>query len=132
MVSVRAVAWQLAVFSLLCSFVVAQSSTTSLRGTVTDASGASVAHADVTLSNPERAVERAAKTGTEGEYEFLQVPPGTYRLDYVELRLPHLDQTGLQLLVNTPATANVKLEIGTTSETIEVTGETTVVNTTDA
>ncbi len=34
--------------------------------------------------------------------------------------------------MNTPATANVKLEIGTTSETIEVTGETTVVNTTDA
>ncbi len=79
MVSVRAVAWQLAVLSLLCSFVVAQSSTTSLRGTVTDASGASVAHADVTLSNPERAVERTAKTGSEGEYEFLQVPPGTYR-----------------------------------------------------
>jgi hypothetical protein len=132
MVSARAVAWQLGVFSLLCSFVLAQSSTTSLRGTVTDASGAAVAKGDVTLSNPERAVERTTKTGGSGEYEFLQVPPGTYRLSVKMTGFRTFEQTGIQLLVNTPATANVKLEIGTTSETIEVTGETTVVNTTDA
>jgi hypothetical protein len=132
MLTAKAVALRLFVFSLLCSFVWAQSSTTSLRGTVTDASGAAVAKADVTLSNPERAVERTTKTGGSGEFEFLQLPPGVYRLSVKMTGFRTFEQPGTQLLVNTPATANVKLEIGTTSETVEVTGETTVVNTTDA
>ncbi len=132
MLTAKAVALRLFVLSLLSSFAWAQSSTTSLRGTVTDSSGASVAKADVTLSNPERALERTTKTGAEGGFEFLQIPPGVYRLTVQMTGFRKFEQPGIQLLVNTPATANVKLEIGTTSETIEVTGETTVVNTTDA
>jgi hypothetical protein len=42
----------------LSNLVWAQSSTTSLRGTVTDASGAAVSRAKVSLSNPERAIEK--------------------------------------------------------------------------
>jgi hypothetical protein len=61
-------------------------------------------------------------------FKFLPV----YRLTVQMTGFRKFEQPGIQLLVNTPATANVKLEIGTTSETIEVTGETTVVNTTDA
>jgi hypothetical protein len=76
MLTAKAVALRLFVLSLLSSFAWAQSSTTSLRGTVTDSSGASVAKADVTLSNPERALERTTKTGAEGGFEFLQIPPG--------------------------------------------------------
>src|SRR6267142_2091637 len=132
MLTAKAVALRLFVLSLLSSFAWAQSSTTSLRGIVTDSSGASVAKADVTLSNPERALERTTKTGAEGGFEFLQIPPGVYRLTVQMTGFRKFEQPGIQLLVNTPATANVKLEIGTTSETIEVTGETTVVNTTDA
>jgi hypothetical protein len=132
MVSTRNLVLWFVVLSLLSSFTWAQSSTTSLRGTVTDASGATVSNADVTLSNPERAVERTTKTGAEGGFEFLQIPPGVYHLMVQMTGFRKFEQTGIQLLVNTPATINVKLEIGTTSETIEVTGETTVVNTTDA
>src|SRR4030095_8987501 len=132
MVSTRNLVLWFVVLSLLSSFAWAQSSTTSLRGTVTDASGATVSNADVTMSSPERAVERTTKTGAEGGFEFLQIPPGVYHLMVQMTGFRKFEQTGIQLLVNTPATINVKLEIGTTSETIEVTGETTVVNTTDA
>jgi hypothetical protein len=132
MLSARAVALQMVVLSLLSSSAWAQSSTTSLRGTVTDTSGATVAKADVTLSNPERAIERTTKTGAAGEFEFLQFTPGTYHLTIQMSGFRKFEQTGIQLLVNTPATVNVKLEVGATSETIEVTGEATVVNMTDA
>ena len=68
--------WLVSVFLLLMTHAWAQSSTTSIRGTVTDKSGAAIANAKVTLSNPERAIERTVNSNETGEYEFQQVPPG--------------------------------------------------------
>ena len=53
----------------------AQTSTTSVRGTVTDKSGAAIANAKVTLSNPQRGFERSTTTSPIGGYEFLQLTP---------------------------------------------------------
>src|SRR5690242_1207042 len=117
----------------LASVVVwAQSFTTSLRGTVTDASGAAVAAAKVTLSSPDRGIERTATTGAVGGYEFLQLLPGTYQLTVEMAGFRKFEQKGIQLLINTPSTVNVALAVGATSETVEVTGEAAQVNTTDA
>jgi hypothetical protein len=116
----------------LSSLVWAQSSTTSLRGTVTDKTGAAVSKAKVTLSNSERAIERTTTTSPEGGYEFLQVPPGTYRLTVEMTGFRRYEQKDIQLLVSTPATTNVTLQVGATAETIEVTAEQAIVNTTDA
>jgi hypothetical protein len=122
----------LIVLCLTTSFIWAQSSTTSLRGTVTDASGAAVAAAKVTLSSPERALERTVTTGAVGGYEFLQLPPGTYQLTVEMAGFRKYEQKSVQLLINTPTTVNVALAVGATSETVEVTGEAAQVNTTDA
>ena len=132
MLSVRAVAVRLVIGLLVSSFALGQSSTTSLRGTVSDASGAIVAKANVTLSNPERAIERTMNTGTDGGFEFLQILPGTYQLTVQMAGFRKFEHKSIQLLVNSPATLNVRLEVGTASETVEVTGEATLVNTTDA
>jgi len=56
----------------------AQTGTTSLRGTVTDRTGASVGEAKVTLDNLSQALHREAQTNDRGEYEFLALLPGTY------------------------------------------------------
>jgi hypothetical protein len=120
------------VIALATTLSWSQTSTTSLRGTVTDTSGAIVSAAKVTLSNPERAIERTTTTGAAGEYEFLQVPPGTYGLTVTKAGFRTSEQKNLQLLVSTPATANVSLMVGAVSETIEVTAEGALVNTTDA
>ncbi len=117
---------------ILSHLVWAQSSTTSLRGTVTDASGAAISRANVTLSNPERSLDRTTTTDPEGGYEFLQIAPGTYRLTVQVTGFKRYEQKDLQLLVSTPATANVRLEVGAVAETIEVTAEAAQVNTTDA
>lgn len=54
--------------------------TTSLRGTITDPSGGTVAGAQVVLTNNESKGERGATTGEQGEYQFLLLPPGSYAL----------------------------------------------------
>ncbi len=122
--------------ALLALLVVGSStwgqSTTSLRGTVVDPSGKAVAGASVVLANSESKTERTATTGEQGEYQFLLVPPGTYRLAVTASGFRRYEQTDLQLLVNTPATANVQLKIGATTETVTVSSEAPAINLVDA
>ena len=57
----------------------AQIGASSLSGTITDSTGASLANADVTLSASERDFTRAAKTGPDGTYVIPTLSPGRYR-----------------------------------------------------
>ena len=107
-------------------------STASLRGTITDPSGSVVTKATVTLAAPQAKTERTVVTGAQGEYQFLFLPPGTYTLTVTAPGFARYQQTGLQLLVNTPATANVRLKIGSATETMTVTGEAPPLNLVDA
>lgn len=110
----------------------AQVGTTSVRGTITDKSGAAVSGAHVTLVNPAQALQRDTTAGTSGEYEFLGLPPGTYALAVESRGFRRWEQRNLQLLVNVPATVNITLEIGTATQTVEVSAEAVTLNTTDA
>jgi hypothetical protein len=106
--------------------------TTSVRGTVVDPSGKAVAGASVVLANSESKTERTTTSGEQGEYQFLLVPPGKYTLTVSAAGFRRHEQTDLQLLVNTPTTANVQLTIGGTSETVTVTSEAPAINLVDA
>jgi hypothetical protein len=106
--------------------------TTSLRGTVTDSSGGYVGGASATLTNPESKNVRTATTGDDGGYQFLFLPPGTYTLDVTATGFQKYQQTGLQLLVNTPVTINVQLKVGAGKETVTVTAEEPALNLVDA
>jgi len=116
---------------LLTSCALAQTSTTSLQGTVTDPSGGAVANAAVDLVSPETKVQRTAATGSQGEYRFQFLPPGIYTLTVTATGFARSEQKGLQLLVNTPATANVQLRLGQSTQTITV-SEDTPLNMVDA
>ena len=70
------------VFTMLlvsCLAVIAQDSTGRIVGTVTDAQGAVVSGAKITVTNVETGVARSAVTSTDGQYQVLQLPIGTYR-----------------------------------------------------
>jgi hypothetical protein len=114
------------------SMLIAQSGTTSLRGTVTDPTLATVSGATVTLSSPERGFSRSVTSGDAGQYEFLQLQPGKYQLTVEMTGFRKAEKKDIALLVDTPSTLNMRLEVGATTETIEVSGETPVINTTDA
>src|ERR1700732_3827256 len=106
--------------------------TTSVRGMIVDPSGKAVAGATVVLANSESKIERTTTTEEQGEYQFLLVPPGTYRLTVRAAGFRHYEQTDLQLLVNTPSTANVQLSIGVASESVTVSSEAPALNLVDA
>jgi len=114
------------------SFAFAQTGTTSLHGTVTDKSGATVAGANVSLDNSQQGFHRVTVTGSGGEYEFQALQPGTYVLTIQAAGFRKYEQRNLQLLVNLPATTNVGLEVGTASEVVEVSAQGETLNTTDA
>lgn len=110
----------------------AQVGTTSVRGVVTDKSGAVVATAKVVLTNGGQALTREMTTGSTGEYEFLALPPGTYMLTVEMQGFRKFENKNVQLLVNLPTTLNVTLEVGAASQTVEVSAQAVTLNTTDA
>ena len=72
------------------------------------------------------------KTGSDGVYQFLQVPPATYTLTVVATGFGTLKRDNVTLQVSLPATVDISMEVKGRSEVVEVTGEATLVNTTDA
>ena len=117
---------------LVCTGVgFSQMSSTSLQGTVTDPSGSAVPGASVVLSN-EAKLERTTVTDAQGGYRLLALPPGTYTLTVTAKGFARYQHTQLDLLVNTPETANIQLKVGATSEVINVSGEAPALNLVDA
>jgi hypothetical protein len=105
---------------------------TSLRGSVTDPSGAAIPNATVRLTNADTNLERTVISDAQGNYVFPEVLPGTYALTVEAGGFARYQQTGIQLLVNLPATVNVKMKVGAAQETVTVTEQTPIVNSTDA
>jgi len=124
------------VVSTICALFVfgamAQTGTTSIHGIVTDKSGATIAAAKVTLLNPGLGLERSVDSGAGGEFEFLALQPGTYELAIEASGFRKFQQKNIQSLVNLPTTVNVVLEIGSSTQTVEVSAVAQTLNTTDA
>jgi len=114
------------------SLTVAQTSSSSLQGTVTDPSGSAISGASVLLSSNESKLERTMVTGTQGEYRLFALSPGTYTLTVTAKGFSRYEQTDLQLLVNTPATENVQLKVGSVTESVTVSSEAPALNMVDA
>lgn len=119
-------------FLVLGTLAFAQSATTSLRGTVTDPKGAVVVGAAVTISDPATGLSRNIKTGAQGEYQFLELPPATYELTVKAQGFAILKETGIKLLVRTPATLNLTIQVAGGVETVEVNATANLVNTDNA
>jgi hypothetical protein len=120
------------ILMFVTAFSWAQSGTTSLHGVVTDKSGASVGDAKVTLNNSGNGAMLETKTNAVGEYEYSALAPGNYDLRIEAPGFQQAEFKNIQLLVNTPGTRNVVLEIGSSSQTVEVSSQTEQLNTTDA
>jgi Carboxypeptidase regulatory-like domain len=120
------------IFVLAASGAWGQTGTTSLHGVVTDKSGASVSAAKITLTNTDQGLQRSVESGADGVFDFLALQPGTFALTVDAVGFRKYEQKNLQLLVNSPATTNITLEVGIASQTVEVLAQTETLNTTDA
>jgi hypothetical protein len=119
-------------FLALSALTFAQSATSSLRGTITDPKGALVQGGTVTLSNPATGFSRTTKSGSDGVYQFLEVPPATYTLTVTVAGFATVKQEKVTLQVSQPATLDIVMQVKGTTEIVEVTSEAPLVNTTDA
>jgi hypothetical protein len=109
-----------------------QVATTSLRGTVYDSKGAVVSGATVTINNSSTGFTRTTKSDNQGNYQFLELPPATYDVTVEVQGFAISKRTGLPLLVATPETLNVTMQVTGGTVTVEVAGTAPLVNTQDA
>ena len=110
----------------------AQTATSSLNGTVLDPRGAMIPAATLTLSNPQTGFTREVNTSGQGVYQFLQVPPATYELSISAPGFSTQKRNNLVLMVNTPATLVISMQVAGAQTTVQVVETAPLVNTQDA
>jgi len=123
------------VMGVLCLFVALSAraqNVGSLIGTVTDQSGAAVAGAKVTITDESSGLTRTTESDKNGEYNFSQLNPGTYRLEARQDRFKTFVAEKVSVLVATPTEFRVVLSLGSVSEQIIVESAAPALNTQDA
>jgi hypothetical protein len=106
------------------------SSTGSISGQVTDESGAVLPGVTVSATSPAQMGTLTAVTNEEGMYRFPSVPPGEYKIQFELAGFTTLVREGIRVTLGFNAGVNVKLGVATLQETVTVTGESPVVDTT--
>src|SRR5215475_8347384 len=124
--------WSVCVILLTSFFFVYGQTTASLRGVISDPTGAVIPGAVVSLANTGTGFKRQSLTNEEGVYQFLQAPPGTYQVTVEKTGFTTASRDGVQLQVNTPGTLDLRMEIGSTTDVVNVEADATSINTVDA
>jgi hypothetical protein len=96
-------------------------STGTVSGQVTDPSGAAVVGAAISLTDSSQGVSRTTTANDDGRYVLVNVPPGTYVLSVSKTGFRATKIVAQNIQVGVSSTVNVVLEIGSVTETIEVT-----------
>ncbi len=120
--------------ALLClvssTLVFAQGTGGRILGRVADPTGAVLAGARVALVNEATGAAHETQTNETGDYGFPQVAVGTYRLEFDLTGFKKAVQRGVAVDLNQVLTVNMVMQIGTAQETLEVTSEAPIVDTT--
>ena len=111
---------QFAFLVLAPAILCAQSMNNTISGTVTDASGSVVPGAQVTLTYVQRNITRETTSGQDGLYSFPNLGPGTYDLKVVAKGFKPMVQRGIEVAVSQLVRNDVRLEIGTDVQVVEV------------
>jgi hypothetical protein len=109
-----------------------QTTTGRILGEIHDQSGASVSGATVTVSDVQRATTRTVTTDTTGNYIVPALPPGTYTIRVEAKGFKTVERPNVVLEVAKDADIDFSLQPGNVSETITVSEEVPLVDTTSA
>lgn len=113
----------LALCLLLVGVSYGQAVTGSVVGTVTDSSGAAVPNAKVTAMDANTGISRTTTTNDSGNFNFSDLPPGTYTVSAEVTGFKRASRPRLDVVVDTTVRADLTLQPGQISETVEVTAE---------
>jgi hypothetical protein len=123
---------------LLFSFVVlcanarmqAQQTTASIRGLIVDASGGVVRDASVTVTQVHTDISRNLLSDSQGNFVFVELPVGSYRLEVAARGFRKFVQEGITLHVNQAASVRIQLAVGIAAQTIKVNENAAMIETT--
>jgi hypothetical protein len=113
------------------SLLQAQSGYGSIVGTATDPSGSVISGASVTLYNIGTNDKRSTKSDAAGNYRFVSLVPADYRLDVSSIGFKRMTREPITVQVGGEVRIDAVLQIGETTETVEV-ADTTPLNNSNA
>jgi hypothetical protein len=113
-----------------CSAAVFAQATSQISGTVTDASGAVIAGAQITATQTTTGITRSATSDASGVYTLPSLPLGPYRLEVKKEGFTTFVQTGILLQVGSAATVNPVLKVGEVTQSVQVEATAPMVDTT--
>ena len=102
----------------------------SIKGVVTDPSGAPVPAATVTTKNMETGAARSAGTDDEGRYQIVWLPVGQYQVAVTKPGFEEAIRSGIRLVVGQEARVDLTLEVSTVKAEVTVTQDAPMVSTT--
>jgi hypothetical protein len=124
--------WRLALLALLMTVfstaASAQLSTATIAGTITDSSGAVVPNATITLTQTDTNFTRVSTTKADGTYHEEFLPIGPYKISVAAQGFKTLQRSGVVLAVMQNASLDLALEIGGADQTIDVSADIPLVN----
>ncbi len=106
----------------------AQLSTATMFGTITDTTGAVVGNATITLVQTETNFTRTSVTKNDGSYREEFLPVGPYKITVTAPGFKTLERSGIVLSVMQNAELSLQIEVGSTTETVNVTADVPLVN----
>src|SRR6266699_284578 len=107
--------------------LLAQSTYGLITGAVTDPSGAAIADAQVALTNLGTAEKRTQSTGADGLYSFPNLFPGRYKIEVEKTGFKRFTRPEVVVEINQSARIDVTLQVGEVTQTVEVSGETPLI-----
>jgi hypothetical protein len=112
--------------------IVAQTTTGRILGSVRDQTGAAVPRATVTITDAQRATTRTATTDESGSYVVSNLAPGVYQVRVRAEGFNSVEHPNIEVEVATDRTVDFALPPGVVTETVTVTGEVALINTTSS
>lgn len=128
----RKLAMGIGVALLIPAWLAAQESRGAITGRVTDPQGAVVPNAQVIVTNTQTNESRRSVTNETGYYEVNFLEPSTYTVSVEAPGFKRLVRSGITVSVGTRLEINLSLEIGAVAETVQVTAEAPLLETTTA
>jgi hypothetical protein len=107
----------------------AQTTFGSILGTVGDSSGAAISGATVTLTNLGTADKRTAVSDSSGNYQFLNLLPGSYSVDFTKGGFNRLKRDSITVVVQAALRIDASLQVGDVTQTINVDTQTPIIET---
>src|SRR5438270_11186709 len=111
------------------STALAQVTTSTILGTVTDRSGATIPDVRVTVKDVGTGFERVVTTGADGTYVVENLKPGQYQVSASKTGFNEKVISGITVAVDQRARIDVQLEVGAVTQRVEVQGAAPVVET---